>query len=75
MFIIILIIFYGFIYLLQLQSTHYYLKSFIIRSLTQRNVRFCKGGMYKPPGQMRGRVVPQMTTILNKSYLVKVYIT
>ena len=28
--------------------------------------------MYKPRGQMRGEGVAQMTTILNKSYLVKV---
>ena len=31
------------------------------------------GGMYKPRRQMRGEGVAQMSTLLNKSYLVKVY--
>ena len=46
---------------------------FLIENSHQRQaLESLKGTVYKPRRQVRGRGVAQMSTLLNKSYLVKV---
>ena len=42
-----------------------------ILELESSKIEYCVGTVYKPRRQVRGRVA-QMSTLLNKSYLVKV---